>query len=101
MPQDPNGGRELITGADVAKAIRDLMKLAKASRRTKRGKSHWAEAVARGAKPGSGERFHALVQDIKERGNVRDPEAVAAAIGRRKYGKKRFQQMAAAGRKRD
>ncbi len=101
MNRDPNGGRQqLISGAEVAKALRRLMRIAKArSRRTKRARSHWAEAVARGAKPGSGTRFAALVEDLRERG-VRNPEAVAAAIGRRKYGKRRFQQMAAAGRKR-
>ena len=32
--------------------------------------------------------------------NVRDPEAVAAAIGRKKVGKERFQRMAAMGRSR-
>jgi len=95
-----NGGRQVVAGADVAKAMRDLMALLKA-RHTKRDRGRWARAVAHGAKPGSGERFEALVQDIKERGDVRDPEAVAAAIGRRKYGKKRFQQMTAAGRKRN
>ena len=43
--------------------------------------------------------FKALVGKIKKRGGVRDPKAVAAAIGRRKYGKEAFQRMATAGRK--
>ena len=49
---------------------------------------------------GSGERFARLKGEIAERGGARDPGAVAAAIGRKKYGKERFQEMAARGRKR-
>ena len=45
-------------------------------------------------------RFQKLVRKLRRRKGVTDPEALAAAIGRKKYGKKRFQQMAAAGRKR-
>lgn len=51
------------------------------------------------ARVGSGERFAALAKKIAARGDVRDPKAVAAAIGRRKYGKERFQKMAVAGKK--
>lgn len=47
---------------------------------------------------GSGERFRRLQGKLARRGDVRDPAAVAAAIGRKKYGKKRFQEMATAGR---
>jgi len=47
---------------------------------------------------GSGKRFAALKSKIAKRGGVRDPGAVAAAIGRKKYGKASFQKMAAAGR---
>ena len=50
------------------------------------------------AKLGSGARFAALKRSIAKRGGVRDPGAVAAAIGRKKYGRKRFQQLAAKGR---
>jgi hypothetical protein len=52
------------------------------------------------AKLGSGARFKALTASIAARGNVRNPKAVAAAIGRKKFGAKRMSQMAAAGRKR-
>lgn len=51
-------------------------------------------------KLGTGERFQQLVEEIKKRGKVKDPEAVAAAIGRKKFGKKRFQMLALAGLKR-
>ena len=47
---------------------------------------------------GGGGRFAKLETSLK--GKVSDPAAVAASIGRKKYGKKKFQQMAATGRKR-
>jgi len=47
----------------------------------------------------SGERFKRLRRNLAERGDVEDPDAAAAAIGRKKWGKNRFQEMAAAGRK--
>ena len=43
--------------------------------------------------------FEKTVAAIKKGGSARDPEAVAAAIGRKKYGKERFQKAAAAGKK--
>jgi len=55
--------------------------------------------VAAKAKPGAGPRFKAVKESARLGGAI-DPGAVAAAIGRKKYGKKRFQAMAAAGRKR-
>lgn len=52
------------------------------------------------AKPplGSGARFAALEHKLAGRPGVRDPGALAAAIGRKKYGKKRYQKLAARGR---
>lgn len=50
------------------------------------------------AKLGSGARFKAVEASAAKSG-ASDPAAVAAAVGRKKYGKKRFQAMAAAGRK--
>lgn len=47
---------------------------------------------------GQGGRFAALKKKVAA-GGARNPGAVAAAIGRAKYGKARFQKMAAAGRK--
>lgn len=43
--------------------------------------------------------FEKLKKKISARGGVRNPAAVAASIGRKKYGKERFQAMAAAGKK--
>jgi len=50
---------------------------------------------------GSGARFRALVRKLKSRKGkykVRDPRALAAVIGRRKYGKAEFQKLAARGK---
>jgi len=49
-------------------------------------------------KLGGGGRFAKLKGKLA--GKVSDPGAVAAAIGRKKYGKARFQKMSLAGRKR-
>lgn len=43
--------------------------------------------------------FGKLVSTIKAKGGARNPAAVAAAIGRKKYGKEKFQAAAAAGKK--
>lgn len=50
-------------------------------------------------KLGSGARFRKLEQSIAAKGEVDNPAAVAAAIGRKKYGKKKMEAMAAKGRK--
>lgn len=49
-------------------------------------------------KPGGGGRFAKMVGKLK--GKVRNPKAVAAAIGRKKYGKKKMAKFSAQGRKR-
>ena len=51
-------------------------------------------------KLGSGKRFHNLVSEISKKGTARDPEAVAATAGIKKYGPKKFHKLAAAGRRR-
>ena len=55
--------------------------------------------MARKPKLGTGARFRALVRKLRARGAKNAP-ALAAWIGRKKYGKKRFQQLAVKGRKR-
>ena len=54
-----------------------------------------------GRKPklGSGARFRNLKRSLSRKG-VRNPGAVAASIGRKKYGKKKMAKMSAAGRRR-
>ncbi len=46
---------------------------------------------------GTGERFEALKRSLARKG-AKDPAALAAWIGRKKYGKKRFQELASRGR---
>lgn len=55
----------------------------------------------KGKKPklGSGERFKALTTKLKAKG-AKAPKALAAYIGRKKYGVEKMTKMAAAGRKR-
>jgi len=43
--------------------------------------------------------FKKLEKSLADRGDVKDPAAVAASIGRKKYGKEKFQKAAAAGKK--
>ena len=50
-------------------------------------------------KLGSGERFDKLVNKLKKQGGVTNPAALAASIGRKKYGKRKFQKLAARGKK--
>jgi len=71
----------------------------RSSSRAKRtpGKSY----VAKGKKPrlGRGGRFKALKGALKKKG-ARTPGALAAWIGRKKYGKSKFQKMSVAGKRR-
>lgn len=48
---------------------------------------------------GSGKRFAAVAASAKK-GGAKNPAAVAAAVGMKKYGKEKMLKMAAAGRKR-
>jgi hypothetical protein len=43
--------------------------------------------------------FKKLVGELKKRKGIKTPGALAEYIGRKKYGKKKFQKMSAAGRK--
>ena len=46
---------------------------------------------------GTGERFESLTRSLAAKG-VKDPKALAAYIGRKKYGKAKFQKMGQRGR---
>lgn len=52
------------------------------------------KTVQKTAKLGSGKRFKALEESIAA-GGARNPGAVAAAIGRKKFGKKKFAKLGA------
>lgn len=47
---------------------------------------------------GTGARFDVLTESLANRPGVKDPKALAAYIGRKKYGKARFGKLAAGGR---
>jgi len=51
-------------------------------------------------KLGTGTRFKKLANSIARSGNVDNPDAVAAAIGRKKYGNKKMQSLAKKGKER-
>jgi hypothetical protein len=68
------------------------------SERAKKTPGESYEAKGTPPAPGEGGGFKALETGLAKKG-ARTPGALAAWIGRRKYGKKRFQSMAAAGRK--
>lgn len=55
--------------------------------------------VGKQPKLGSGKRFENLTEAISKRNGVSNPAAVAAAIGRKKYGAKKFAGIAAKGKK--
>ena len=48
---------------------------------------------------GEGSRFQALKDELAHKPGIRNPGALAASIGRKKYGKEKFQKLASAGRK--
>lgn len=48
---------------------------------------------------GSGNRFANLTKSIAKNSDIENPAAVAASIGRKKYGAKKMAKMAAAGKK--
>lgn len=56
--------------------------------------------MSKSVKPalGSGERFVKLEKSIASKGDVEDSKAVAAAIGRKKYGEDKMEKMAKAGK---
>jgi len=91
-----------------ASQMGDLAK-AKKGKKVKAGSLKGGKSEPSAKAPiGSGKRFEALVEDLKNKGidvdalqkaAVRDPAALAAALGRAKYGAKKFSEMAAEGRK--
>ena len=73
--------------------------LEKAKKKKKKSSYYGPDKPGGKAPPlGSGERFKKLKDKISAKGDVEDPGAVAAKIGRKKFGKKRFQALAAAGK---
>lgn len=74
----------------MARKKKKLAKSTKAGRLYKR--------LVKGTKPGTGKRFKAMEAALRKKG-AKNPKALAAWIGRKKYGKTRFQKMAVKGKK--
>ncbi len=49
---------------------------------------------------GTGKRFNTLEGKLEKNPKINNPAAVAASIGRKKYGKKKFQKLAKKGKQR-
>jgi hypothetical protein len=64
------------------------------------GGKMYKKGGAKTMEPGGGGRFAKMVSGLKKEGKSEDSaKAIAASAGRKKYGKNRFQEMAAAGKK--
>ena len=64
------------------------------------GGKMYKKGGAKTMEPGGGGRFAKMVSGLKKEGKSEDSaKAIAASVGRKKYGKSRFQAMAAAGKK--
>lgn len=50
-------------------------------------------------KLGSGKRFEKLKEALSHKKGIKDPGALAASIGRKKFGKEHFQKLAEKGKK--
>lgn len=55
--------------------------------------------MAKKPKLGSGARFSALTQQLAAKPGITDPKALAASIGRKKYGANKFAALGAKGKK--
>ena len=53
--------------------------------------------MSKSMKPGGGGRFAKLKKKLSSEGSVRDPGALAASIGRKKYGAKKMESWAHGG----
>jgi hypothetical protein len=64
------------------------------------GKMMYKKGGKKTMEPGGGGRFAKMVSKMKKEGKSEDSaKAIAASVGRKKYGKSKFQEMAAAGKK--
>jgi hypothetical protein len=68
-------------------------------RRSTRSRSRGRRSTYAGAPAGSGKNFAALKSDLAKRG-AKNPGALAAWIGRNKYGKSGFAKLSSRGRRR-
>lgn len=81
----------------ILETMKEVQQMANKSQgKSKKAKTYKGKSL----EPGGGGRFQKLVDQFMREGDTKESaEAKAAAIGRAKYGKQKFQQMAAKGRK--
>lgn len=79
----------------MAYATKNKSSTRKLANSTKLAKKH--AKVMKESKPGTGKRFSSMTELLKAKG-AKSPKALAAWIGRRKYGAKKMASMAAKGR---
>lgn len=90
--------RKKKTGGKSSKVRESWMEEEKEIHFGKKPKS-MKKSGGKSMKPGGGGRFAAMVSGLKKEGKSEDSaKAIAASIGRAKYGKSKFQAMAAAGK---
>lgn len=82
------------------RAVQGRFALMAAAQSTARATLAGPHSSATMAKPGSGARFGALDRKLAHRKGVTDPAALAAWIGRRKYGGAKFAKFSKAGMRR-
>jgi len=99
MPLKKGSSKKVIS-ANIRELVRSgrPLKQAIAIALSQAGKSKGGK-MARKPKLGTGKRFSALKKKLSKRKGVYDPAGLAAYIGRKKYGKKKFQKLAAKGKK--
>jgi len=76
----------------------ELQKIAKGELKPGSFSKHVKKEPAAKAPVGEGKRFSTLKNKLSREKGVTNPGAIAAAIGRAKFGKKKFQHMAAKGK---
>lgn len=82
----------------VAKTANRTKKMS--SEKKQQARKNYQKAVE-ASKPGEGKRFSALSKSIQAEGkSKKSADAIAASIGRKKYGAKKFAKMGASARKR-
>lgn len=106
-PVNTRGIPHLHTKGESPEVARQMEQHVAAMKPSNLNTDHEPEAVfnpahheAKKAPLGSGKRFAALKGELAKRPGVKDPGALAAYIGAKKYGRAKMSKMAAKGRKR-
>ena len=97
MEKDSNSTKNPRAIAATKLKQRLARKKGKPSTKVKKAEANYKKVAAK-TPPGEGGRFKAMEKVAKAKG-AKDPGALAAYIGRKKYGDKKFNKMAQEGKK--